>query len=101
MVIISDSNEEKGRLVESELLEGGHLAWFTTCDVRKEEDVINLMKYAFTTTGAIHIVIINAGISRWKSPYDLTLEEWDDVLNTNARSCFLVSSEAENTLLFT
>lgn len=93
-VIIADYNEEKGRQVEQALLKDGFSVWFTTCDVRKEDDVINLIKYSIETTGAIHIVINNAGISRWKSPYELTIDEWDDVLNTNARSCFLVSREA-------
>lgn len=93
-VILSDYLEEQGRQVERSLLEDGYSAWFTTCDVRKEEDVVNLMKYALDQTGAIHIVVNNAGVSRFKSLYELTVDEWDDVLNTNARSCFLVSREA-------
>lgn len=93
-VIMSDYDEEEGRQVEHRLLEDGYSAWFTSCDVQKEEDVVNLMNYALDQTGSIHIVINNAGVSRFKSPYELTIDEWDDVLNTNARSCFLVSREA-------
>lgn len=36
----------------------------------------------------------NAGVSFWKSPYDITIEEWDDVIDTNLRGTFLCSREA-------
>lgn len=93
-VVLSDSNEEEGRLAEKALLQDGFSACFFPCDVRKEEDIVNLMSFAYRKTGSIDVLINNAGVSRWKSPYELTLEEWDDVLNTNARSCFLASREA-------
>lgn len=93
-VILSDLNEEEGRLAEQALLQDGFSASFMTCDIRKEEDIVNLMNFAFRKTGSVDILINNAGVSRWKSPYELTLDEWDDVLNTNARSCFLASREA-------
>ncbi|MGM1044610.1 MAG: SDR family NAD(P)-dependent oxidoreductase [Bacillota bacterium] len=93
-VVLSDREEDEGRQVEQALLQDGFSAFFTTCDVRKEEDVVHLMKFAYEKAGSIDMVINNAGVSRWKSPYELTLDEWDDVLNSNARSCFLVSREA-------
>lgn len=52
------------------------------------------MKQVEHTYGRIDIVINNAGVSRFKSPFELTVDEWDDVLNTNVRSCFLVTREA-------
>lgn len=93
-VVLSDKQEDDGRQVEQTLLQDGFSALFKTCDVRKEEDVVDLLSFAYEKTGAIHVVINNAGISRWKSPYELTLDEWDNVLNSNVRSCFLVSREA-------
>lgn len=52
------------------------------------------MDTAFQTYDHIDILINNAGKGLFKSPYDLTLEEWDDLLNTNLRSVFLCSREA-------
>lgn len=46
------------------------------------------------TTGQIDVVINNAGIGHWVSLYELTVEDWDRVLNTNVRGCFLLSREA-------
>jgi NAD(P)-dependent dehydrogenase (short-subunit alcohol dehydrogenase family) len=63
-------------------------------DVRKEEEIVRLVQKAVDAFGTVHILINNAGVSRWKSPYDLTAEEWDDVIDTNLRSVFLCSREA-------
>jgi NAD(P)-dependent dehydrogenase (short-subunit alcohol dehydrogenase family) len=93
-VILSDVQEEQGNLAASILKEEGLNAIFVPCDVRKEEDIKRLMNQAVQYAGTIDILINNAGVSRWKSPYELTVEDWDDVINTNARSCFLATREA-------
>ncbi|WP_339296219.1 glucose 1-dehydrogenase [Paenibacillus sp. FSL W7-1279] len=93
-VILSDVHEEQGSLAANALQEQGLNAVFIPCDVRKEEDIKRLMNQAVQYAGTIDILINNAGVSRWKSPYELTVEDWDDVINTNARSCFLATREA-------
>ncbi|UOF89992.1 SDR family oxidoreductase [Fodinisporobacter ferrooxydans] len=42
----------------------------------------------------VDVLINNAGIGVWKSPYDLSTEEWDYVVGTNLRGTFLCSREA-------
>lgn len=93
-VVVADITEEAGQNVVEELHKQNAKGIFVQTDVRKEEDVIRLMKVAYGTYGRIDIVVNNAGVSRWKSPYELTIEEWDDVINTNLRSVFLCSREA-------
>lgn len=93
-VVAADVKAEDGQKVVEEIEKQKGHAIFVQTDVRKEEDVIRLMKTAHDTYGRIDIVVNNAGVSRWKSPYELTLEEWDDVINTNLRSVFLCSREA-------
>ena len=85
-MILSDVHEEQGNLAANALKEQGLNAVFVLCDVRKEEDIKRLMNQAVQYAGTIDILINNAGVSRWKSPYELTVEDWDDVINTNARS---------------
>lgn len=41
---------------------------------------------------------MNAGISKWKSPYDLSIKEWDEIINTNLRSVFLLAREAARSM---
>jgi NAD(P)-dependent dehydrogenase (short-subunit alcohol dehydrogenase family) len=52
------------------------------------------MEVANQTYDQIDILINNAGKGLFKSPYEVTIEEWDDVINTNLRSVFLGSREA-------
>ena len=74
--------------------EQGKEALFVQTDVRLETDIIRLMEVANQTYGQIDILINNAGKELFKSPYDISLEEWDDVISTNLRSVFLGSREA-------
>jgi NAD(P)-dependent dehydrogenase (short-subunit alcohol dehydrogenase family) len=68
--------------------------WIQRCDVRVPEDVTALVAAAMEKFGRLDIVINNAGIGVWKSPLELTVEEWDDVLHTNLRGAFLCAREA-------
>ncbi|MER2009794.1 MAG: SDR family oxidoreductase [Psychrobacillus sp.] len=93
-VILADSNESLGRETEESLLQQGYSCLFIKTDVRVEKDVINLMEQTTKEFGTIDILINNAGKFQAKSPYDLSLDEWDDVIHTNLRSVFLCSREA-------
>lgn len=52
------------------------------------------MEQAAKRFGSLDILINNAGKSPFKSLFELSLEEWDDVLHTNLRSVFLCTREA-------
>ncbi|RSK26743.1 glucose 1-dehydrogenase [Bacillus sp. HMF5848] len=91
-VVIADVDEQKGKQLTKELASKNVV--FIKTDVKLPNDINNLMEQAKELFGTIHILINNAGVSRWKHPYDLTVEEWDDILNTNLRSVFLASREA-------
>ncbi|MFS3930681.1 SDR family NAD(P)-dependent oxidoreductase [Priestia flexa] len=93
-VVIADIDEEQGNKHAKTLRETGAQAMFIPTDVRKEEDVINLIKETVSAYGSITILVNNAGVTKWKSPYELTLDEWDDIINLNLRSVFLCSREA-------
>jgi NAD(P)-dependent dehydrogenase (short-subunit alcohol dehydrogenase family) len=93
-VVLADIDEETGMKITSNIKGNGGNAIFVKTDVRKEEDVNRLIYTTKYTYDTIDILINNAGKGIFKSPYELTLEEWDDVINTNLRSVFLCSREA-------
>lgn len=63
-------------------------------DIGKPEDVVRMMGDLESMAGRVDVLINNAGFGITKSPYDLELEEWDSVVNTNLRGTFLCSREA-------
>jgi len=93
-VVLADYEEAEGAAAAASIRNEGGEAIFVQCDVRQEKDITNLIQTTMDEFKQIDVLINNAGVSRWKSPYELTLEEWDDILNTNVRSCFLTSREA-------
>nr|WP_309100891.1 SDR family oxidoreductase [Fredinandcohnia onubensis] len=93
-VILADIDVEAGTKQTLELQEQGMEAIFIKTDVRMEQDIKNLINQTYQTYGKIDILINNAGKGLFKSPFDVTVEEWDDVIHTNLRSVFLCSREA-------
>jgi NAD(P)-dependent dehydrogenase (short-subunit alcohol dehydrogenase family) len=93
-VLLADVDEGEGKKTEFELKQEGVDVLFVKTDVRNADDISNLMRTAKLSFGRIDILINNAGKGLFKSLYDVTLEEWDDIIQTNLRSVFLCSREA-------
>ncbi|CAG9620777.1 glucose 1-dehydrogenase [Sutcliffiella rhizosphaerae] len=90
-VILADLDYKAGQKLEQEL---GNQSLFVQTDVRKEEDIKRLMSITMEHFKQIDILINNAGVSTFTPIHDLTLNAWDDIINTNLRSVFLGSKEA-------
>lgn len=93
-VVLADIDEKGGTEAAATIKENGGKALFVKTDVREEQDIARLMEAAYEMYGQIDILINNAGISVFKSPYQLSVTEWDNIINTNLRSVFLASREA-------
>nr|WP_235680365.1 SDR family oxidoreductase [Paenibacillus albicereus] len=63
-------------------------------DLSRPEAVKELFGRVRESWGAADVLVNNAGISAFKPLWELDVEEWDDVLNTNLRGTFLCSREA-------
>lgn len=63
-------------------------------DVRRETDIKKAFDWIKAHFGPVHILINNAGVSKFKPFLELSLDDWNDVLQTNLTSVFLVSKEA-------
>jgi len=93
-VVVADIDEAAGAKTAAEIREKGEKALFVQTDVRAEADIVRLMETADSKYGHIDILINNAGISVFRPFFELSLEEWDNIINTNLRSVFLCSREA-------
>jgi len=93
-VVIAEKEEILGIETESLIKGSGGKAVFVPTDVSRPNDVEQLMKRVREIYGYINILINNAGVSQFLSPYELTIEQWDNMINTNLRSVFISSREA-------
>jgi NADP-dependent 3-hydroxy acid dehydrogenase YdfG len=63
------------------------------CDIRKNEDVVNVVKTAKDTFPSIDILVNNSGLGVASKIVDCTDEEWDLVLDTNLNGVFRLTRE--------
>lgn len=79
--------EETARMIG----EQGGQAVCATMDVTDEDSMRQALEQVCEEAGAPDILINNAGVNRPKFATELSAEEWDLVLDTNLRGCFLLA----------
>ncbi|MFB1081302.1 SDR family NAD(P)-dependent oxidoreductase [Jeotgalibacillus sp. JSM ZJ347] len=89
-VYMVDINEEKLK-EETRNLEN---AVAITADVSNYEEIKKVFNRVKEQSGALNILINNAGISKFKSIWEVTVEDWETILHTNLSSVFYCSREA-------
>lgn len=92
-VIIWDKDERALNRTKTLLESAGTHTGSNTIDLSEPDQIVEGMRQAHETFGQVDILVNNAGLAKNSSPYDLTCEEWDYVLNTNLRGTFLCSRE--------
>jgi 2-deoxy-D-gluconate 3-dehydrogenase len=91
-IVIAARNQAKTAEAEREIKEEfGVRVLGVQIDVREEGDIQSMVAQANDALGRIDILVNNAGINIRKMPQELSLEEWDQILEINLRSAFLCS----------
>jgi NAD(P)-dependent dehydrogenase (short-subunit alcohol dehydrogenase family) len=93
-VIIGDMLEDEGRKVEAEINEAGGECVFVLLDVSSEEAWKNAVNEAVSRYGKLDILVNNAGIYRAHNVEETTADEWDLVMDINAKGVFLGTKHA-------
>ncbi|MRH45102.1 SDR family oxidoreductase [Aquibacillus halophilus] len=93
-VVIADVDRQAAENTLKEIKNKNGQGLVIETDVRDPEQIVQLMAKTSTHYDQIDILINNAGVSRFKSIYDLSVDEWDDVININLRGTFLCAREA-------
>ncbi|WP_149276291.1 SDR family oxidoreductase [Pareuzebyella sediminis] len=64
------------------------------CDVSKEDDVINMFKQTVDHFGTVDICVPNAGLQKDSAMHEMSLADWQLVLDVNLTGQFLCAREA-------
>ncbi|KAJ7486784.1 hypothetical protein FB451DRAFT_773364 [Mycena latifolia] len=92
-VAINDiaSNSEKLELLVDEIQKKGQESSTCIADVSQEDQVKAMVELVVERHGGLDVMVANAGVlGRYGLPLiEVTTEEWDRVMNTNARGTFL------------
>jgi 3-oxoacyl-[acyl-carrier protein] reductase len=98
-VVIADIDAAGGEATAKALLDAGGSAWARATDVTQFSNVEGLMRETVAKFGKIDVLLNNAAIyisqKLWTGPVEeLTLEEWDRVIEVNLKGVFLCSKAA-------
>jgi NAD(P)-dependent dehydrogenase (short-subunit alcohol dehydrogenase family) len=88
-VCISDVLEEQGRQVAADITESGGDAFFTKLDITSEDDWARVVDDVVSRFGKLDILINNAAMNHVGTVEETTADEWDRVMEVNAKGAFL------------
>jgi 3-oxoacyl-[acyl-carrier protein] reductase len=87
-VYIADRDYDSAKLAADELQAQGSLATPVKCDVSMVDQVNALVDEAVAASGRLDILVNCAGVSRPNMLWNITDEQWDEVIRTNMSSQF-------------
>jgi NAD(P)-dependent dehydrogenase (short-subunit alcohol dehydrogenase family) len=93
-VVIGDVLDEDGKQTEAEINEAGGECVFVHLDVTDETAWQDAVATAVDRFGKLDILVNNAGIARINNVEDTTSDEWDLVMDINAKGVFLGTKAA-------
>ena len=93
-VVIGDVLETEGRAVESDIAAKSGEAVFVRLDVTSEAEWQAAVGLAARRFGALNVLVNNAGIGGGGRIEDTTVEEWNRMMDINAKGVFLGTKAA-------
>ena len=93
-VILADVTDQEGMAVAAEIAEAGGDALYMHLDVTNEEEWDTAIQSAVSSFGKLDILVNNAGIWRRGHVLETSSEQWDDIMDINAKGVFLGTKAA-------
>ena len=90
----SESSLDKATAVLKEITDNGGMGIVCQCDVSKEDEVIDMFQQVISKFGTVDILVNNAGIQKDSKFTEMTLAQWNAVININLTGQFLCAREA-------
>jgi glucose 1-dehydrogenase len=94
VVINYNSHPEPAEALAARIREGGGQAIAVGADVSKEDEVEALFAKTLETFGALDILVANSGLQRDAATVDMSLADWNKVIEVNLTGQFLCARAA-------
>jgi 3-oxoacyl-[acyl-carrier protein] reductase len=91
VVINFRTSAAEAQAVESKIVGLGRRCLSIQADVSVASEVERLAAVAQKSMGAIDVLVNNAGIARQQPLEQITERDWDELIDVNLKSCFLVT----------
>ena len=93
-VVLADVTDQEGTAVAAEIAEMGGDALYVHLDVTNEEEWDAAVQSAVASFGKLDILVNNAGIWRRGHVLETSSDQWDDIMDVNAKGVFLGTKAA-------
>jgi len=90
----SAGSEAKATDILKGITDKGGNGIISQCDVSKENEVLRMFQDVVTQLGTVDILVNNAGIQKDSKFTEMTLDQWNAVINVNLTGQFLCAREA-------
>ena len=84
-VVLGARGSERLKALADRIVSAGGEVAYTRTDVKRREDLSNLVKLACERYSKLDVLINNAGIGPISSLDDLRVDEWDDMIDINIK----------------
>jgi len=93
-VVLADVTDQEGIAVAAEIAEAGGDAFYVHLDVTNEDEWTAAVQSAVAAFGKLDILVNNAGIWRRGHVLETSSEQWDEIMDVNAKGVFLGTKAA-------
>lgn len=88
------SSDSEAENVRKEIEGMGQKALVIKADVSKSDDTAKMFAEIMDKFGSLDILVNNAGTTKSQDIFETSEKDWDFIMETNLKSCFLCSKEA-------
>jgi NAD(P)-dependent dehydrogenase (short-subunit alcohol dehydrogenase family) len=93
-VVLNGFPPEQGEHVAEGIRAGGGMARYFSADVRRSDDLQQLIRFAVESYGRLDILMNNAFCGRSAAVVEQEVQDWDDVFASTVRAAYLGSKYA-------
>lgn len=90
----SEKSKDQANEVLRDIINAGGKGIIYQCDVSQEDQVVSMFQEVVSQLGTVDILVNNAGIQKDAKFTEMTLDQWNAVINVNLTGQFLCAREA-------